>query len=41
MTAPGLYSEHDLFIPSTKRKKRFRYLNGKELITRLGLAFYD
>jgi myo-inositol-1-phosphate synthase len=41
MTAPGLYPEHDLFIQSMKLKNTLRHLRGEELITHLGLEYYD
>jgi myo-inositol-1-phosphate synthase len=41
MTAPGLYPEHDLFIQLMKLKNTLRYLQGEELITHLGLEYYD
>ncbi len=41
MTAPGLYPEHDLFIQSMKLKNTLRYLMGEQLITHLGLEYYD
>jgi myo-inositol-1-phosphate synthase len=41
MTAPGLYPEHDLFIQSMKLKNTLRHLMGEELITHLGLEYYD
>ncbi len=41
MTAPGLYPEHDLFIQLTKLKNTLRFLRGEELITHLGLEYYD
>jgi myo-inositol-1-phosphate synthase len=41
MTAPGLYPEHDLFIQSMKLKNTLRHLKGEELITHLGLEYYD
>jgi myo-inositol-1-phosphate synthase len=41
MTAPGLYPEHDLFIQSMKLKNTLRYLKGEQLITHLGLEYYD
>jgi myo-inositol-1-phosphate synthase len=41
MTAPGLYAEHDLFIQLMKLKNTLRYLKGEELITHLGLEYYD
>ena len=41
MTAPELYPEHDLFIQLMKLKNTLRYLRGEELITHLGLEYYD
>jgi len=41
MTPPGLYPEHDLFIQLMKLKNTLRYLRGEELITHLGLEYYD
>jgi myo-inositol-1-phosphate synthase len=41
MVAPGLYPEHDLFIQLKKLKNTLRYLKGEELITHLGLEYYD
>jgi myo-inositol-1-phosphate synthase len=41
MTAPGLYPEHDLFIQLMKLKNTMRHLRGEELITHLGLEYYD
>jgi myo-inositol-1-phosphate synthase len=41
MTLPGLYPEHDLFIQSMKLKNTLRHLKGEELITHLGLEYYD
>ncbi len=40
-TAPGLYPEHDLFIQLMKLKNTLRHLRGEELITHLGLEYYD
>jgi myo-inositol-1-phosphate synthase len=39
--APGLYPEHDLFIQLMKLKNTLRFLRGEELITHLGLEYYD
>jgi myo-inositol-1-phosphate synthase len=39
--APGLYPEHDVFIQQMKLKNTLRYLRGEELITHLGLEYYD
>jgi len=41
MAAPGLYPEHDLFIQHTKLKNTLRYLIGEDLITHLGLEYYE
>jgi len=41
MTAPGLYAEHDLFIQLMKLKNTLRHLRGEDLITHLGLEYYD
>ncbi|MEY2413033.1 MAG: myo-inositol-phosphate synthase [Acidobacteriaceae bacterium] len=41
MTLPGLYPEHDLFIQLMKLKNTLRHLRGEELITHLGLEYYD
>jgi myo-inositol-1-phosphate synthase len=41
MCAPKLYPEHDLFIQSMKLKNTLRYLRGEELITHLGVEYYD
>lgn len=41
MTAPGLYPEHDTFIQLKKLKNTLRYLRGEDLITHLGLEYYD
>ena len=41
MTGPGLYPEHDLFIQSMKLKNTLRHLMGEEMITHLGLDYYD
>ena len=40
-TAEGLYPEHDLFIQSMKLKNTLRYIMGEDLITHLGLEYYD
>ncbi|MGB2908515.1 MAG: inositol-3-phosphate synthase [Candidatus Aminicenantaceae bacterium] len=39
--APELYPEHDLFIQLMKLKNTLRYLKGEDLITHLGLEYYD
>ncbi len=41
MCAPELYPEHDLFIQLMKLKNTLRYLRGEDLITHLGLEYYD
>lgn len=40
-TAPGLYPEHDIFIQQMKLKNTLRHLKGEDLITHLGLEYYD
>jgi myo-inositol-1-phosphate synthase len=40
-TAKGLYPEHDLFIQSMKLKNTLRHIMGADLITHLGLEYYD
>ncbi len=41
MVAAGLYPEHDLFIQLKKLKNTLRHLKGEELITHLGLEYYE
>jgi myo-inositol-1-phosphate synthase len=41
MAAPGLYPEHDLFIQQMKLKNTLRHLAGEEMITHLGLDYYE
>jgi myo-inositol-1-phosphate synthase len=41
MHAPSVYPEHDLFIQLIKLKNTLRYMKGEELITHLGLEYYD
>jgi myo-inositol-1-phosphate synthase len=41
MTAPGLYPEHDIFIQLMKLKNTLRWMQGEQLITHLGLEYYD
>ena len=41
MHAVGLYPEHDLFIQLMKLKNTLRFLRGEDLITHLGLEYYD
>jgi len=40
-TAPELYPEHDLFIQLKKLKNTLRHMRGEEMITHLGLEYYD
>ncbi len=40
-TAPGLYPEHDIFIQLKKLKNTLRHMQGEDLITHLGLEYYD
>ncbi|MEP6708444.1 MAG: inositol-3-phosphate synthase [Pyrinomonadaceae bacterium] len=40
-TIPGLYPEHDIFIQLMKLKNTLRHLRGEDLITHLGLEYYD
>ncbi|NIA29918.1 MAG: inositol-3-phosphate synthase [Actinobacteria bacterium] len=37
----GLYPEHDIFIQLMKLKNTLRHLKGEDLITHLGLEYYD
>lgn len=41
MVAAGLYPEHDLFIQLKKLKNTLRHLMGEDLITHLGLEYYE
>jgi len=41
MVGEGLYPEHDLFIQLKKLKNTLRYLMGEDLITHLGLEYYE
>jgi len=41
MTAPSIYPEHDLFIQLTKLKNTLRYIIGEDLITHLGIEYYN
>jgi myo-inositol-1-phosphate synthase len=41
MTAESVYPEHDLFIQLTKLKNTLRYLINEELITHLGVEYYN
>ncbi len=40
-TAPDLYPEHDIFIQLMKLKNTLRNMKGEDLITHLGLEYYD
>jgi myo-inositol-1-phosphate synthase len=37
----GLYPEHDIFIQLMKLKNTLRWMRGEDLITHLGLEYYD
>ena len=39
--APGLSPEHDIFIQQMKLKNTLRWMKGQNLITHLGLDYYD
>lgn len=41
MTPEGLYPEHDIFIQLMKLKNTLRFTQGEDLITHLGLDYYD
>jgi myo-inositol-1-phosphate synthase len=41
MHAPEVYPEHDIFIQLMKMKNTLRWMRGEELITHLGLEYYD
>ena len=41
MCAPEVYPEHDIFIQLIKLKNTLRHLKGEELITHLGMEYYD
>jgi len=40
-TAKGVYAEHDLHIQKIKFKNTLRHMAGEELITHLGLEYYE
>jgi len=40
-TAPGLPVQHDIFKQLSKLENTLRYLMGEELITHLGLDYYE
>ncbi|MDH3271162.1 MAG: inositol-3-phosphate synthase [Gemmatimonadota bacterium] len=39
--APGLYPEHDIFIQHWKLKNTLRWIMNEEMITHLGVEYYD
>jgi myo-inositol-1-phosphate synthase len=39
--APEVYPEHDIFIQLMKMKNTLRWMRGEDLITHLGLEYYD
>ena len=41
MHAPNIYPEHDIFIQLMKLKNTLRWMRGEDLITHLGLEYYD
>jgi myo-inositol-1-phosphate synthase len=41
MTLPELYPEHDLFVQQIKLKNTLRAIMGEDLITHLGLDYYE
>jgi len=41
MTLPELYPEHDLFVQQMKLKNTLRSLMGEDLVTHLGLDYYE
>ena len=41
MVAEDLYPEHDLFIQLIKLKNTLRHMMGEDLITHLGLEYYE
>ncbi|HEY1218563.1 MAG: inositol-3-phosphate synthase [Bryobacteraceae bacterium] len=41
MHAPEVYPEHDVFIQLMKLKNTLRWMRGEDLITHLGLEYYD
>jgi myo-inositol-1-phosphate synthase len=40
-TAPGLYPEHDIFIQHMKLKNTLRWLMGEDVVSHLGVEYYD
>ena len=41
MHSPEVYPEHDIFIQLMKLKNTLRWMRGEDLITHLGLEYYD
>ena len=41
MSSPDVYSENDLFIQQKKLKNTLRHMMGEDLITHLGIEYYD
>ena len=41
ITAPTVYPEHDLFIQLSKLMNNLRHMVGEELITHLGVEYYE
>ena len=41
MVGPDLYPEHDIFIQLMKLKNTLRWMAGEQMITHLGLEYYD
>ena len=41
MVPPHLYPEHDIFIQLTKLKNTLRWMAGEQMITHLGLEYYE
>ena len=41
MVAPELYPEHDIFVQLMKLKNTLRWMAGEQMITHLGLEYYD
>jgi myo-inositol-1-phosphate synthase len=40
-TAPGLYAEHDIFIQHMKLKNTLRWMMGEDVVSHLGVEYYD
>ena len=41
ITAPSVYPEHDLFVQLSKLKNNLRHMVGEDLITHLGVEYYE